>query len=166
MTIDEFWGFIDKARAEGGDSPEARVEALRGLLLGSSAAQLTEFNRHYDEVHALAYRWDLWGAAYVMNGGCSDDGFHYFRAWLISEGRARFEAALENPESLADVEGEAGDEFDNESFGYVALELFEECADGGGEMEQFSSDPESPAGEEWEESELEERFPRLSAKFG
>jgi hypothetical protein len=38
-----------------------------------------------------------------MNGGCSDDGFDYFRGWLISQGRTVFEAALENPDSLADV---------------------------------------------------------------
>ena len=34
-----------------------------------------------------SYRWDLWGAAYLANGGCSDDGFDYFRGWLIGQGR-------------------------------------------------------------------------------
>ncbi len=164
MTIDDFWGFIDKARTVGGDSPDARVEALRAALADLTGAQLTAFKRHYDELHARAYRWDLWGAAYLMRGGCSDDGFHYFRDWLISEGRARFEAALEDPDSLADIQGEAGDEFDNESFGYVALELFEGCSDG--EMERFCLRQEGPVGEEWEEDQLEERFPRLSAKYG
>jgi len=33
-----------------------------------------------------AYTWDLWGAAYLINGGCSDDGFEYFRRWLVSRG--------------------------------------------------------------------------------
>jgi hypothetical protein len=30
---------------------------------------------------------DQWGAAYLANGGCSDDGFDYFRGWLIGQGR-------------------------------------------------------------------------------
>jgi len=32
--------------------------------------------------------------------GCSDDGFEYFRCWLISQGKDVFENALRNPDSL------------------------------------------------------------------
>jgi hypothetical protein len=45
----------------------------------------------------------LWGAAYLINGGCSDDGFDYFRRWLILQGHKVFQAAIANPDSLADV---------------------------------------------------------------
>ena len=38
------------------------------------------FRRYLNE----AYTWDLWGAADVIHGGCSDDGFEYFRRWLVS----------------------------------------------------------------------------------
>ncbi len=38
----------------------------------------------------------------VVNGGCSDDGFEYFRGWLIGQGGAYFEAALKDPERAAD----------------------------------------------------------------
>jgi Protein of unknown function (DUF4240) len=50
-----------------------------------------------------AGRADLWGAAFILNGGCSDDGFNDFRGWLIAQGRTVYEAALENPDSLADI---------------------------------------------------------------
>ncbi|GAA1585730.1 hypothetical protein GCM10009678_80400 [Actinomadura kijaniata] len=50
-----------------------------------------------------SYRGDLWGAAYLINGGASDDGFDYFRGWLVSQGRAVYEAALADPDSLAAV---------------------------------------------------------------
>ncbi len=46
---------------------------------------------------------DLWGAAYLVNGGCSDDGFHDFRAWLVGRGRHVYESALKNPDTLVDV---------------------------------------------------------------
>lgn len=51
---------------------------------------------------ADSYRAPLWAAAYVINGGCSDDGFDYFRGWLIMQGREVFEQVLADPEALAD----------------------------------------------------------------
>ncbi|WP_449342020.1 DUF4240 domain-containing protein [Streptomyces aurantiogriseus] len=34
-----------------------------------------------------AYTWDLWGAAWVLLDGASDDAFDFFRCWLIGQGR-------------------------------------------------------------------------------
>ena len=34
-----------------------------------------------------AYTWEVWGAAYVVEDGCSDDCFRDFRAYLISLGQ-------------------------------------------------------------------------------
>ena len=42
------------------------------------AAEIEAFDRLLYEKIDAAYRWSLWGAAYVINGGCSDDGFEYF----------------------------------------------------------------------------------------
>jgi hypothetical protein len=40
---------------------------------------------------AASYRTVLWAAACLINGGYSDDGFEYFRGWLIVQGRDVFE---------------------------------------------------------------------------
>ncbi len=45
--------------------------------------------------------------AYQLNGGCSDDcfvyfRFVYFRCWLLAQGRATWEAALCDPDSVVD----------------------------------------------------------------
>jgi hypothetical protein len=32
-----------------------------------------------------SYRNDLWAAGYLINGGCSDDGFDYFRGWRAGD---------------------------------------------------------------------------------
>ena len=45
----------------------------------------------------------MWGAAYVIEDGCSDDCFRDFRNYVISLGRASYSAALRNPDSLAAV---------------------------------------------------------------
>lgn len=52
----------------------------------------------------LATAWDLCGAAARIFGGwCCDDGFRYFRRWLVGQGRATFESAVALPDSLAGV---------------------------------------------------------------
>jgi hypothetical protein len=52
-----------------------------------------------------SYREDLWGAAYLINGGCSDDGFDAFRGWLMTQGRTVFARAVAEPDSLAELAG-------------------------------------------------------------
>lgn len=47
-----------------------------------------------------SYSSDLWAAAYIAMGGCSDDGFDYFRYWLISRGKEIYYNALTDVESL------------------------------------------------------------------
>ena len=68
-----------------------------------------------------AYCWSLWGAAYVINGGCSDDPFVDFRASLISRGRQVFERALSDPDSLADEDFDGSDWF-NEGYQYAVAD--------------------------------------------
>ena len=97
-----------------------------------------------------------------MNGGCSDDGFLYFRAWLTSEGREVFERALSNPDSLAELQRR--EYFDLEAFGYAALKAF--SAKGGGKLERdFSNELAMPSGKEWSEPELPSLFPKLATKY-
>jgi hypothetical protein len=163
MDIETFWRAVDKARARAGDDTDSRVEELREELSGLDADELQQFQNFYDEQIRRSYRWDLWGAASLMNGGCSDDGFRYFRDWLISEGRGTFEKALASPESLAELPKVEFAEL--ESFGYVAMELFEEQSDD--ELERdWATEISAPAGEQWEEDDLPTLFPRLSALYG
>jgi hypothetical protein len=100
MDIERFWAIVDTARGIAGSDTEGRVDALRHLLSTESLEEIQSFQSHYDAQIRRSYRWDLWGAAYLMNGGASDDGFRYFRNWLISEGRVVFEAALRGARPL------------------------------------------------------------------
>jgi hypothetical protein len=52
-------------------------------------------------MHDALYRYDLWAAAYLIGGGCSDDGFIDFRAGLIAQGRDWYHKAAASPDSLA-----------------------------------------------------------------
>ena len=163
-TLDDarFWTFIAAARDAAGDDVDDRVNGLEQVLLTQHPEDVAAFQDKYDELLARAYRWDLWGAAYLINGGCSDDGFRYFRDWLISEGEAVYEDALADPDSLADIEQD--EEFELESFGVVAAEVYEQMRDA--PLPRGSSaEPASPAGQEWREDDLPALFPRLARRF-
>ena len=162
MDDDRFWAFIGAARDAAGDDVEDRVSGLEQVLLNHHPDEVAEFRRKYDEMLARAYRWDLWGAAHVINGGCSDDGFRYFRDWLISEGEAVYEAALADADSLADVDQD--EDFELESFGYVAAEVYEQMTDQP-LADSHASEPAEPIGHAWEEDDLPALLPRLWKKF-
>src|SRR5262245_2064059 len=100
MDRDAFWTIVDDARSEAVDDEEF-LEAIESRLRALKSDELVEFEGHFTELRAESYSWELWGAAYLMNGGCSDDGFEYFRAWLIAQGREIFETALKDPDTLA-----------------------------------------------------------------
>lgn len=115
----------------------------------------------------IAYRWDLWGAAYIIAGGCSDDGFVDFRSWLISMGRHVFESAIENAESLADVaDGPGVEDVFFEGFINIPDQVYEQLT--GSEIPEHAGHSlGEPAGSRWssEGDDLQRRFPKLWAKY-
>jgi hypothetical protein len=162
MDLDAFWTIIDGVHARAGNDLDARIKLLDGEMAKRSLDDIQAFQRYYDRQIVASFRWDLWGAAYVMNGGCSDDGFRYFRDWLISEGRKTFESAMKSPDSLADLP--KVELAENELFGYVALHAYE--AKGGGELDRdMSTEAAEPQGKPWDEADLPQLFPRLSKKY-
>jgi len=160
VNIDEFWAVIEKGKDS--DEPESIIKEELGNL---SAEEIVSYQEHFDALFDKAYQWTLWGAAYVIGGGCSDDGFIDFRYGLISRGKDVYEKALENPDSLADLGSDA--EIENELFGYVALEVHEEKI--GKDMPRKDAEGiVEPTGEEWDfdnEDENNKRLPRLMKLF-
>jgi len=125
MSEDLFWEIIEKTKA---DDPQDQLDNLVNLLSTMTADDIFGFDYRLDKFLETSYSSDLWAAAYIICGGCSDDSFDYFRAWLISKGRTVFEAAVENPDSLIDFLADA-DESDfpeNEEILYAALDAYEE----------------------------------------
>jgi hypothetical protein len=109
----------------------------------------------------------------VIHGGCSDDGFEYFRRWLVSRGRDVYEAALADPDSLAQLDVRpASGVWEFEAIYYVAKQIFEEKG-GEGDVRDYS-EPEAglagpgPSGEPFEDDKdhLIRRYPRLWRRFG
>ncbi|MFD6970277.1 DUF4240 domain-containing protein [Streptomyces sp. NPDC059979] len=99
MDKQTFWQLIETARADAA-AHEVAPRAAE-LLAGFPEAEIAAAQQVLWDLLAESYRSPLWAAAYVINGGCSDDGFDYFRGWLLTQGRATFDAALADPDSLA-----------------------------------------------------------------
>jgi hypothetical protein len=113
MTLDEFW---DHVRASRRKEPRAHAKLLTQRLSKLKPDEIVDFDHWWHTLLRESYDWDLWGAAYLINGGCSDDGFEYFREWLLLQGRDVFQAAVTNPDSLADVVDTEKDHFECECY--------------------------------------------------
>ncbi len=100
MTEDEFWEHIE-ATKQSDSTAHARLLTDRLSIL--SVDEILDFDHFWSECLHEAYHWDLWGAAYLIKGGCSDDGSEYFCRWLILQGSEVFKMAVANPDSLARV---------------------------------------------------------------
>jgi hypothetical protein len=99
-ALDDLWRLIEQARIV---APDAVAAQATHHLASRPADEIVSYAQPLSDLLASSYRADLWAAAYLINGGASDDGFEYFRGWLISQGQAVFEAALADPDSLAGV---------------------------------------------------------------
>jgi hypothetical protein len=129
-------------------------------------SQIAEFESIRHRLDERAYTRDLWGAAYVIEDGCSDDCFRDFRAYLISLGQGPYDKAFANPDSLARIvqDAETGDW---ENADDVARDAYQAVT--GEDIPTGDSDVSgSPRGTPWDdeqEPELVQRYPALAARF-
>ncbi|MFF5287341.1 DUF4240 domain-containing protein [Streptomyces sp. NPDC013171] len=184
MDMHEFWGVIETARlAATADKPFA--EALVDELASRTQGDILSYQECFDEVHEAVYRWDVWAAAYLMGGGCSDDSFMDFRAGLIALGRDWYQEVAACPDSLAghpvviDAARAQHDEaiFDEDA-NYAASYAFErltgddhafyEAWDAYKSPRKENGQDADDMGEDFDFDDLEEmrrRLPRLSAFY-
>ena len=177
MDEEQFWAIVQTAVDEAGNDEDEYLEVVKRELSKLSLKEMIGFRLRTDKLLYDSYTSEMWCAGYLMNGGCSDDGFEYFRLWVISRGRKVYEAAMANPDNLIDyIDDDAEmDFFEFELFWYVALEAFEEAVDA--ELYDYIDDENFKTCEgnypnfefNWEEDEPESRqklCPRLFEKFG
>jgi Protein of unknown function (DUF4240) len=161
-----FWHLIAATRGAAEGDTERQSELLEEKLSRLPGQQIAEFQRIRHRLDEQAYSWDLWGAAYVIEDGCSDDCFRDFRAYLISLGREPYEAALHDPDSLAPVVEDA-ETVDWENADSVAGDADDSAV--GEDIPADDSDLSGdPSGEPWDDEDqdaLVQRYPRLAERF-
>lgn len=172
MRTDDFWALIDQARAGAGD-PDTVAARVTELLAGRAPADIIGYARHQERVLLASHRVDLWGAAYLINGGASDDGFEYFRGWLITQGRAVLARAVAEPDSLAELPAVrraavTGAEFECERMLSAADEAYTRVTGTGLPADPDRKPRPDLADEFWDfddEESARQRLPRLATLF-
>lgn len=179
MDAGRFWEIIETARASAGQDRPFH-EALTDHLATLTEQDILEYYERFERMHGALYRRDQWAAAYLIGGGCSDDGFIDFRAGLIAQGRDWYQQAATSPDSLAGHPAVAGARHplcDNplfyEEVNYAASaafllvggdeQVFWDALAAGGPRDCFPV-----LGEDFDfddDEEMRRRLPRLSACF-
>jgi hypothetical protein len=170
MEESEFWEIIDTTRAAAEGDPEEQADVLVERLLQLDPESVLDFARHFESRYNRAYRYDVWGAAWVLLDGASDDAFDFFRCWLIGQGRKVFEGALHEPDDLAELLEGFDEELDGdaEELGYAAEEAYERLT--GIELPDLGlpQHPAEPSGAPFafeDDKALADRFPKLWEQF-
>jgi hypothetical protein len=172
----EFWSLIEKSRES--DQADWLIEELvkKGL------EEVLDFECLFQGFMNASYQSRLWGAAFVLMGGCSDDAFDYFRGWLIGQGEEVFNKVLKDPQYLAEYITE--DNLDDEGYplnedllsvGFEAYTLIK-TGDTDWDDEIFNQflkalevkgvHHKTDIEFDWEEDDLEHLFPILWERFG
>ena len=125
LDEDLFWSIIDKSlrSTKNQDDQEQFLIKEIGTL---TPKQMIGFRLRTDKLLYDTYNSQMWCAGYIMNDGCSDDGFEYFRNWVISRGKDTYYKAKQNPDNIISEVDENAEMYEFESFWYVALKAFEQ----------------------------------------
>ena len=162
MNEYRFWGIVMEARSAAKGNYRAQISNLERLLFTLEPSEIEQFDNRFMALMEVAYDYKLWGAAYVINSGCSDDCFDYFRQYLISQGRDRFYATLKDPESCsAWIKSETQEDW--EGLLYVASKIYKMKT--GFEIPCSYAPEFLIKGDAFDAQTVHKAYPRLAKKF-
>jgi hypothetical protein len=157
MDDKRFWAMIDWANEQSRGDMEKKYWCLHVQILQLSPTDATAFSEIYDRHYDRSYSWPMSDACDILVGGAGPDGFDDFRAALLSMGRQVFERAIDDPDSLAEVEVSI-ETWRFESYSYAVMNAVNQVT--GGFVERVIPAPKKLSGKPWQ-SLMVERFPKL-----
>jgi hypothetical protein len=174
VDAQQWWELIEAARRQVPDPADGRAVAARvaTLLAVRPPGEILAADQVLWGLLVDSYRNLLWAAAYMIGGGCSDDGFDYFRGWLIAQGREVYERIVADPDALADlpvIQAKAPNAYpvECEDTLYVASKAYRAAT--GEELPPRAPTSRYPELDpEWDfddPAEMTRRLPRLAALF-
>jgi len=125
MDEELFWSLIDNSKQSSEDL-EDFVENLTTKLKQLTSNDIIGFHLREKKLRFDSYTSELWCAGYIMNGGCSDDCFEYFRCWIIAQGKDAYYSSLKNSDWLVNLYSKDVEEYDFEDFMFIASDVFKQ----------------------------------------
>jgi hypothetical protein len=165
MNEEQFWGIIETANNNADGDFEELQDELANELRQLTPDEIILFSNRFRYFRGEANTWELWGAIYIIHGGCGDDSFNDFREWVIGQGREFYYKTINDPESLVEFETDSIDEVDWEGLGYIPATVFTSLT--GQDIASLFEEKTEPTGTEWTEDgdDLKKMFPKLAAKY-
>ena len=163
MDAELFWSLIANAISKSDGSIDIFNGHIVNQLQDYKATEIKRFqNTLLDKMEAINH-WDLWALAYISQGGCSDDSFLYFCAWIISQGEDTYKLALTDVHDLMPLV--PSDKLVwNEGLLYAANEAYE-IRSSGKEMSIKERKETPPKGEEWQEDKVAMTYPEIAKHY-
>ena len=167
MDKQQFWEIVAQSRPSQATHPEDCEPRLVELLKRLDADEIVQWNHIFDKLANDAYTCDQIAACNLINGGASDDGFCYYRCWLVGMGQEVYENALANPDSLADV---VSGDYEAQAEIYDAANRAWMAVTGNPDTMPYPASDETTQlqGEDWDiddKAEVARRLPKLSAMY-
>src|SRR4051812_40306311 len=79
MDEDLFWQIIKTTKDNSQGDYEKQQEELANELKKLDPSDIILFDNRFRDLRGKANTWELWGAIYIIHGGCGDDSFNDFR---------------------------------------------------------------------------------------
>lgn len=163
MTDNRFWTLIEEAR-----SRRDFDKALGAKLAALSAEEIIAYENALQRKLRDAYTFPVLAANFIIQSYTSDDVFEDFRAWLVTQGQERFEAAVADPESICDwLKRSKFEGIDGSTMLLLACDAYEEHGDEEDFFELIKR-PRLPAlKQNWpkDKAGFRKRWPRLVDAF-
>jgi hypothetical protein len=165
-AMNPFWDLISETRRAAGPDTGTQSELLRDRLSKLGPPEILAFERWWRSLDRSLYTWQVWGAAFVIEDGCSDDCFRDFRAYVISLGPDAVRIATRSPDALAPIVSNS-DTGDWEGAKDMAPDAWSMATDSDFPLDT-SDLSGTPRGVRWSDNQvpaLLHRYPQLTSKF-
>ena len=163
MSDDWFWAIIEKSR-QAGDDLDAQCDNLVAQLSEFDAETILEFQRCFAGFVGDAYGWDLMAVAHIVHGGTDAEEFDNFVGWLIAQGRAYFDAAVDDAAKAAE-RLQPGDKASCERIWTAPADAYEALTGDDDFFDIAHAVSLAMQGSRWKEEQLPSMFPELYARF-
>jgi hypothetical protein len=166
MNQADFWALVNQTNRSSNGDMDTQLQRMIDRLAELAREEIIDCERIILELVRLSFRADLWDACNIMTCEPSESVFAEFQGWLIAQGQAIYEDALDNPETLADsvnvndreniIDGRLRD---------VASEAYYRKLGEDIPLVGYSQ-PLVLLGEHTDRQEFSTRYPQLFAKYG
>ncbi|MFT3701709.1 MAG: DUF4240 domain-containing protein [Agriterribacter sp.] len=176
MDQKEFWKIIDYSFFESNGNQQQQENLLIQKLVAYTPEQIIEFEKIFRRYVIEADDFKIVGAEKIIEGVVTDDGYLYFRCWLIAQGEHTFKETLKLPDNLAgNVDKDGYTQF--EELMYVADKAYMQKTGKKQEDQTFPRDVAYKSGldydfgapptkgNKWTPDQLPGLYPKLWAKF-